>query len=132
MAGTCHHDVILRTYFKAGSPDCPSVIASGSSEITNCEYTASLILARCRETHAGNHRWHLRFDESLSPDIVLAARLQPGNEEILDYYLLPRLDVLTERLSLRPDNGLIMDVYRFNNLNFFMEMAQRVRMEGTA
>jgi DNA invertase Pin-like site-specific DNA recombinase len=45
---------------------------------------------------------------------------------------LPRLDVLTERLSLRPDNGLIMDVYRFNNLNFFMEMAQRVRMEGTA
>ncbi len=98
----------------------------------NCEYTASLILARCRETHAGNHRWHLRFDESLSPDIVLAARLQPSNEEILDYYLLPRLDVLTERLSLRPDNGLIMDVYRFNNLNFFMEMAQRVRMEGTA
>jgi hypothetical protein len=98
----------------------------------NCEYTASLILARCRETHAGNHRWHLRFDESLSPDIMLAARLQPGNEEILDYYLLPRLDVLTERLSLRPDNGLIMDVYRFNNLNFFMEMAQRVRMEGTA
>ena len=98
----------------------------------NCEYTASLILARCRESHAGNHRWHLRFDESLSPDIVLAARLQPGNEEILDYYLLPRLDVLTERLSLRPDNGLIMDVYRFNNLNFFMEMAQRVRMEGTA
>jgi DNA invertase Pin-like site-specific DNA recombinase len=98
----------------------------------NCEYTASLILARCRESHAGNHRWHLRFDESLSPDIVLAARLQPGNEEILDYYLLPRLDVLTERLSLRPDNGLIMDVYRFNNLNFFMEMAHRVRMEGTA
>lgn len=72
----------------------------------NCEYTASLILAKCRETHAGNHRWHLRFDESLSPDIMLAARLQPGNEEILDYYLLPRLDVLTERLSLRPvDDG---------------------------
>ena len=98
----------------------------------NCEYTASLILARCRESHAGNHRWHLRFDESLSPEIVLAARLQPGNEEILDYYLLPRLHVLAERLSLRPDNGLIMDVYRFNNLNFFMEMAQRVRMEGTS
>ncbi len=80
--------------------------------------------------HAGNHRWQLRFDESLSPDIIIAARLQPGNEEILDYYLLPRLDVLTERLSLRPENGLILDVYRFNNLNFFMEMAQRVRVEG--
>ena len=98
----------------------------------NSEYTASLVLARCRETRAGSHRWQLRFDESLNPDIVIAARLQPGNEEILDYYLLPRLDVLTERLSLRPENGLILDVYRFNNLNFFMEMAQRARVEGAA
>jgi DNA invertase Pin-like site-specific DNA recombinase len=98
----------------------------------NGEYTASLILARCRATHAGSHRWQLRFDESLSPDIIIAARLQPGNEEVLDYYLLPRLDVLTERLSLRSENGLILDVYRFNNLNFFMEMAQRARVEGVA
>jgi hypothetical protein len=29
-----HHEVILRTYLKAGSPDSPSVIASGSSEMT--------------------------------------------------------------------------------------------------
>jgi DNA invertase Pin-like site-specific DNA recombinase len=98
----------------------------------NAEYTASLILARCRETRAGSHRWQLRFDERLSPDVVIAARLQPGNEEILDYYLLPRLDVLTEHLSLRSENGLILDVYRFNNLNFFMEMAQRARLEGAA
>ena len=98
----------------------------------NSEYTASLIVARCRTTHAGNHRWQLRFDESLSPDIIIAARLQPGNEDILDYYLLPRLDVLTERLSLRSENGLVLDVYRFNNLNFFMEIAQRARMEGAA
>jgi DNA invertase Pin-like site-specific DNA recombinase len=96
----------------------------------NSEYTASLILARCHETPAGNHRWRLRFDESLKPDIIIAARLQPGNEEILDYYLLPRVDVLTERLNLRPENGLILDVYRFNNLNFFMEIAQRVRVEA--
>jgi len=98
----------------------------------NSEYTASLIVARCRETRAGNHRWRLRFDESLCPDIIIAARLQPGNEEILDYYLLPRLDVLAERLNLRPENGLVLDVYRFNNLNFFMEMAERVHIEGAA
>ena len=98
----------------------------------NAEYTASLVLARCRTTRAGSHRWQLRFDESLSPDIVIAARLQPGNEEILDYYLLPRLDILMDRLRLRPDNGLILDVYRFNNLNFFMEIAQRVRLEDAA
>jgi hypothetical protein len=98
----------------------------------NSEYTASLILARCRESRAGNLRWQLRFDESLHPDIVIAARLQPGNDEILDFYLLPRLDLLTERLTFRPENGLILDVYRFNNLNFFMEMAKRVRLESAA
>jgi DNA invertase Pin-like site-specific DNA recombinase len=95
----------------------------------NAEYTASLILVRCRETSAGSHRWHLRFDEGLLPDIIIAARLQPGNAAILDYYLLPRVDSLSARLNLRADNGLTLDVYRFANLNFFMEMAQRVHVE---
>ena len=98
----------------------------------NSEYSASLILARCRETPAGNHRWHLRFDESLNPDIIIAARLQPGNEDILDYYLMPRTDILRERLNLKPHNGLIWDVYRFQNLNFFMELARRGRIEEAA
>ncbi len=78
----------------------------------NSEYSASLILARCRETAAGNLRWHLRFDESLNPDIIIAARLKPGNEDIMDYYLMPRIDVLRERLNLKPHNGLMWDVYR--------------------
>lgn len=98
----------------------------------NSEYSASLILARCRETAAGNLRWHLRFDESLNPDIIIAARLKPGNEEIMDYYLMPRIDILRERLNLKPHNGLIWDVYRFQNLNFFMELARRARVEEAA
>jgi DNA invertase Pin-like site-specific DNA recombinase len=98
----------------------------------NSEYSASLILARCRETLAGNHRWHLRFDESLNPDIIIAARLKPGNADIMDYYLMPRVDVLRERLNLKPHNGLIWDVYRFQNLNFFMELARREKVEEAA
>jgi hypothetical protein len=109
-----------------------SVDQSNDLLTINSEYTASLILARCRESLAGNLRWQLRFDESLRPDVVIAARLQPGNDAILDYYLLPRLDVLTERLTFRPENGLVLDVYRFSNLNFFMEMAKRARVEGAA
>lgn len=98
----------------------------------NSEYSASLILARCRQTSAGNLRWHLRFDESLNPDIIIAARLKPGNEDIMDYYLMPRIDVLRERLNRKPHNGLIWDVYRFQNLNFFMELARRARIEEAA
>lgn len=98
----------------------------------NCEYTASLILSRCRETPAGSFRWHLRFDESLNPDIIIAARLKPGNDEILDYYLMPRSDVLQERMRLKRHNGLVWDVYRFDNLNFFMDLARRAPLEEAA
>lgn len=92
------------------------------------EYTASLVLARCRTTCAGNQRWLIRFDTGLNPDLVIAVRLQPDNVNILDYYLLPSADILAERLNFRPENGLVLDVYRFSNLNFFVEMARRVRV----
>jgi hypothetical protein len=91
----------------------------------NEEFTASLVLVRCRETHAGNHRWLVRLDNSLSPDVTIAARLRPGNLEILDYYLLPAIDRLSEQLRLASDNGVVLDVYRFENLNFFLSMGRR-------
>lgn len=98
----------------------------------NHEFTTSLVLARCRTTPAGNHRWLVRLDNSLEPDVTVAARLCPGDKEILDYYLLPCMDVLAERLRLAKDNGLLLDVYRFENLNFFMHMARRVALGEAA
>jgi DNA invertase Pin-like site-specific DNA recombinase len=94
----------------------------------NSEYTASLVLARCRQTRTGSCRWQIRLDTSLHPDVVITARLEIGNEEILDYYLLPGMDLLTDQLRLRAENGVVLDVYRFDNLNFFMKMARRVRV----
>lgn len=91
----------------------------------NQEFTASLVLARCQQTRAGNHRWLVRLDNSLQPDVTIAARLYPGNQEILDYYLLPSMDTLASRVRLAPENGLLLDVYRFENLNFFLRMAKR-------
>ena len=49
----------------------------------NEEFTASLVLARCREIRTGIFRWLLRLDTSLAPDITIAARMQPGNQAIL-------------------------------------------------
>jgi hypothetical protein len=98
----------------------------------NGEFTASLILARCREMGGGALRWLLRFDTSLAPDITIAARLQPGNHAILDYYLFPSIDHLAERLRLAPANGLLLDVYRFENLSFFLQLAHRRRIEEAA
>lgn len=98
----------------------------------NQEFTVSLALVRCRETHAGNHRWLVRLDNSLRPDVTIATRLRPGNQEILDYYLLPGMEKLSEQLRLTPENGIVLDVYRFENLNFFASMARRVAIRDVA
>ena len=97
----------------------------------NEEFTASLV-PRCREIRAGSFRWLLRLDTSLAPDITIAARLQPGNESILDYYLLPGIDALAERVRLAPENGLLLDVYRFEDLSFFFKLAHRQTIEEAA
>lgn len=98
----------------------------------NEEFTSSLVLARCRETPAGNHRWLVRLENSLDPDVTIAARLRVGNQEILDYYLLPSMDALVDELRLAPENGIVLDVHRFENLSFLISMARRVAIEEAA
>lgn len=93
--------------------------------IINKEFTASLVLARCRETAAGALRWQIRLEGLLAPDITIAVRLKPGNDQILDYYLLPSLDRLSDKLLFTPDNPIVLDIYRFDDLSFFMDLSRR-------
>jgi DNA invertase Pin-like site-specific DNA recombinase len=102
------------------------------SLLVNRQFTASLVLARCRETLSGGNRWLIRLDASLLPDVTIAARLKPDNAEILDYYLLPSLDQLSQKLSLAANNPLTLDVYRFDSLDFFMSLGRRQQLKETA
>jgi len=98
----------------------------------NREFTASLILSRCQGTKAQSQRWRLRFDAGLLPDVTIAARLSPGNQSVQDYYLLPAIDLLWKRLNLAPDNGVCLDLYRFDTLDFFFNLTKRVSLEDIA
>jgi hypothetical protein len=102
--------------------------SNGLLEI-NQEFTASLVISRCRETLTGKCRWLIRLENALDPDITIGARLTPGNENILDYYLFPKIETLAAQLRLASDNGVLLDAYRFESLNFFFSMARRVRIE---
>jgi DNA invertase Pin-like site-specific DNA recombinase len=105
---------------------------SNSLLCINESWTTSLILSRCRETAAGNLRWHLRLDRSLDPDITIVARLAPGNREVLDYYLFPGLCDFENRIRLAGSNGLLLDVYRYENLAFFSYLARQTFVEEVA
>lgn len=98
----------------------------------NGEFSASLVIARCIETEAGALRWKIRFDTGLQPDITIAVRMRAENQNVLDYYLLPRLDFPIARLRMAEDNGLYLDAYRFDTLGPFLELTARTNIRRAA
>jgi hypothetical protein len=94
----------------------------------NGEFTASLVVARCHKMESGSLRWAIRLDTGLAPDITVAARMDTQNEAPLDYYLLPAIDINLGKLLLAEENGVLLDTYRFDTLDYFFGMARRARI----
>ena len=98
----------------------------------NSEFTASIVLARCQQLDSGRRFWKVRLDTSLNPDISVVVRLGPGNEEALDYYLLPRLDFGTSGLRLADQNAMELESYRFDTLDYFYGMGSQTKLRRVA
>jgi hypothetical protein len=94
----------------------------------NGEFTASIVVVRCRPTPAGSLRWQIRFDVGLWPDITVAVRMDQTNQSALDYYLLPLIDMTAPRLRLAEDNGILLDAYRFEALDALFDLAARAKL----
>jgi hypothetical protein len=105
-----------------------------STELLNVnrEFTASIVLARCKSLENGARRWKVRFDTSLQPDITVAVRLDEANQAAVDYYLLPRLDMGVPRISLFEHNPAELESYRFETLDYLYAMAERTRVRWAA
>ena len=73
-----------------------------------------------------------RLDTALGPDLTIAVRMASGNENSLDYYLLPRLDMDEAVLRLCEHNGLSLDAYRFDDLETLYRMAIRAPLRAAA
>lgn len=111
-----------------------SVTTDGQTDllIVNREFRASIVLCRHQTTMRGSSRWVIRFDESLRPDITVAVRMDTMNEGIQDYYLLPSMDMTWEKLRIAEDNGIYLDTYRFQTLDFFFHMTARTTIQQAA
>ena len=100
--------------------------------IVNQEFTLSVIIARCLQTSTGLLRWKLRFDTSLGPDITIVVRMDAANRAPFDYYLLPRIDVVSEKVRMSEDNALHLDAYRFTDLELLYQIATPVPLPEAA
>ena len=89
----------------------------------NHELRVSIVLCRHTTTAAGSSRWLVRLDAGLKPDITIAVRMDATNEGIRDYYLLPGIDMTWENLRVAEENGVYLDAYRFETLDYFFGMA---------
>lgn len=117
-----------------GLRNAGSVVEQDVSDrlIVNGEFNASVVIVRCACTPTGLLRWRLRFDTSLRPDITIVVRMDSRNQAPLDFFLFPRLDVASQRLRLAEENGLSLDAYRFESLDYLYEMAAPVRFAEAA
>ena len=100
--------------------------------IINDELKISLVLCRCQETQSLAYRWHIRLDAGLQPDITIAVRMDARNEKPLDYYLLPALDIENPCRRIAEHNGRALDTYRFDNLEAFFSLTERVAIPEAA
>lgn len=98
----------------------------------NDEFSLSIVLARCTPTPGGTLRWKIRFDTSKRPDVTVVVRMDRSNTNAFDYYIFPRLDLVSERLKLAEYNELALDAYRFEDLAFFYEIAAPVPVKWAA
>jgi Recombinase len=96
--------------------------------LINEQLRISIVLCYCNEKYSGR-LWLVHFDRRSRPDITIAARLAPGNTHILDYYLFPASERLTQRTFLTEENHCRLDVHRFECLEFFLGLFRRCYLE---
>jgi DNA invertase Pin-like site-specific DNA recombinase len=99
----------------------------------NGEFSASVVIVRCQTTPAGSLRWKVRLDIGLRPDITIAVRMASDNSAVYDFYLLPWLVVgAVPNLRLAAENGILLDAYRFDTLDAFIDLARRTPLRDAA
>ena len=124
-----HPDIMASVLAGLKDANVESVSELDGLVTVNGEFTASIVIARCLETSAGGLRWKIRLDQGLKPDLTIAVRLEPGNAEIRDYYLLPWLEYGADpALRLAPENGILLDTFRFETLDAFYDLARRTEL----
>lgn len=100
--------------------------------VVNDEISVSIVLSRCFQTKAGSNRWKIRLGSSGKPDITIAIRMNEENDEALDYYLLPSLDMETHNLRLMDANVFNLDTYRVDDLECFFMLMKRTHLKEVA
>lgn len=98
----------------------------------NGELKVSIVICRCQKTQAGNNRWKIHLDSGQLPDITIAVRMDADNKNALDYYILPALDIENPDIRLAENNHIALEAYRFDDLEAFFILTERIALPEAA
>ena len=59
----------------------------------NDEFTASIQPVYCNNYRSKTIRWRIRTTARPKADIIIALRMNESNTDVLDYFILPRVDI---------------------------------------
>lgn len=129
-----HPDVVAQVITQIGEAG-GSVCRDPQNDLLhiNEEFTASLVIARCRVTEAGALRWKVRFDSGLRPNITIVARMGKIIASSATSICCHWLDFGTAaNLRLAPENGILLDAYRFDTLDPLFDLSRRTPLKVAA
>ena len=98
----------------------------------NGEVKLSLILCRCKRLQSGSARWHVRLERACEPDFTIVARLSTDNLTIRDYYLFSRFDIELLDTNIQDSNNTFMEMFRYDNIDWFYEIFARTQIREIA
>ena len=123
MVREMHSDIVGKMIFEASKH---GVNFEGFDEISiNGEVSLSVVVSRCRVTSNGRAAWLLKMDRGLFPDFTIAVRLNPDNRTIKDYYVISKYDLNLIDKRLCEQNGLILDTFRHDSIDWFYDLFKR-------
>jgi hypothetical protein len=75
--------------------------------------------------------WRLLLGKSPAADVVIVARLNPPLRTILDYFVIPAFSQMRGALTVREkENDAFLDIYRFDDLEPFINSFRRYSLRG--
>jgi len=96
----------------------------------NDELTVRFLVCRCCRSKSGP-RWYFR-PESLPPcDITIEARMNPRNDAVLDYFVVPRLERFRNQ-SYYGSSKSVINIFRFDDLSVLDNMVRRTTIKENA
>ncbi len=92
----------------------------------------SLILSRCHKLKSGKLRWVVRFESNLKSDLNIIVRMNSSNSEPVDYYILPSIESFENEIKIKENNSLLLELYRFDDIEFFFKLLMPLTTEKAA